>query len=407
MNIVLAPYGSHGDFRPQLALALRMREIGHQVHFCTNIDHRSFIEQHGFAYTPVNFSLNDFLKISAMKDKKKIAENQKIQLKEWTRALIASTEGTDMMIGSGVQFIAPAIAEKYNIEYHYMIHSPIVFPSGDYPPMGVPFLNMPKFMNKFIADVRAFLLNPLMLGMYNKIRKEVGLAPFKGDLVSHMFKTPFISADDNLFPMGKDVQYPHHQVGYFHYFEDLEVDPGLIDFLNTGEAPVFIGFGSMHSQDHKAVEAGIQELLETGDFRFVVAKGWGNFGGSIENSDKIYRLDHAPHDKIFPKMAAVVHHGGTGTSSTAAYCGVPQIIMPHGWDQFYNGDRIHKAGIGPKPVNQKRARKELPAAIIEVMSNHGVYKKNALRHMELSKQKMGIEECLKILGLEKVESRVK
>ena len=83
-------------------------------------------------------------------------------------------------------------------------------------------------------------------------------------------------------------------------------------------------------------------------------------------------VNDLPHHLLFPKMALVVHHGGAGTTATAAKAGVPQIIIPHILDQFYWADRIHALGLGPKPIRRSKLTGEkLKAAIIEVVSNEG------------------------------------
>jgi UDP:flavonoid glycosyltransferase YjiC (YdhE family) len=124
----------------------------------------------------------------------------------------------------------------------------------------------------------------------------------------------------------------------------------LLDFLAQGDAPVYIGFGSTLT-DH-ADETGriVTAALRRLDRRGVLAKGWGALNESTLDPQRFIFIEDVPHDWLFERMAAVIHHGGAGTTASALRAGVPQVIVPHMQDQPYWGRQTQRLGVGSRPV---------------------------------------------------------
>ncbi len=121
--------------------------------------------------------------------------------------------------------------------------------------------------------------------------------------------------------------------------------PDLVDFIAGGPPPVYVGFGSRWSDSARAQASKILDALESAGSRAVIGRGWGGLDPGAEQ-DHVYVVDEIPHRWLFPKMAAVVHHGGAGTTAAAAEAGVPQILVPSFADQFFWADRVRRSGIG-------------------------------------------------------------
>lgn len=127
----------------------------------------------------------------------------------------------------------------------------------------------------------------------------------------------------------------------------------LVKFLDAGEPPVYIGFGSIVVDDPDRFTKMIFEAVKKAGVRALVSKGWGGLGDEGNTPDNIYMLENTPHDWLFPKVSAVVHHGGAGTTAIGLKCGKPTMIVPFFGDQQFWGNMIGKAGAGSMPVPYK------------------------------------------------------
>jgi UDP:flavonoid glycosyltransferase YjiC (YdhE family) len=128
---------------------------------------------------------------------------------------------------------------------------------------------------------------------------------------------------------------------------------GLAAFLEGGPPPVYIGFGSMSGRDPEKLAGLVLEALAISGQRGVLSTGWGGLRPA-DLPQNVFVLDSAPHAWLFPRMAAVVHHGGAGTTAEGLRAGVPNVIVPFVLDQPFWGARISAAGLGPEPIPQKR-----------------------------------------------------
>lgn len=118
------------------------------------------------------------------------------------------------------------------------------------------------------------------------------------------------------------------------------------------EAPVYLGFGSMATDDPAGVVRTFVEALERVGRRGVISAGWARLHHD-DLPDTVLAIGEVPHAWLFPQMAAVVHHGGAGTSASAFRAGVPQVVVPHIADQPYWGRRVHELGVGSTPIRRK------------------------------------------------------
>lgn len=133
----------------------------------------------------------------------------------------------------------------------------------------------------------------------------------------------------------------------------------LAEFLNEGDQPIYIGFGSIVVDDADKFTEMIFEAIKLAGVRALVSKGWGGLGaGSVGIPEGVFMLENTPHDWLFPQVAACVIHGGAGTTAIALKCGKPIMIVPFFGDQFFWGSMIGKAKAGPEAVPYKRLTAE-------------------------------------------------
>ena len=166
-----------------------------------------------------------------------------------------------------------------------------------------------------------------------------------------------ISYSEHVFPRPAGWPEHVHITGYWFLDEEAGWQPpqGLLDFLQDGKPPVYVGFGSVGdaSLAEQKTRLVIEALKQSGQ-RGVLATGWNAMTKIGNLPDTIYMIDSAPHSWLFPQMTAVIHHGGAGTTAAGFRAGVPSIILPYGNDQFAWGLRAFELGVGPRPVPQKR-----------------------------------------------------
>ena len=156
-------------------------------------------------------------------------------------------------------------------------------------------------------------------------------------------------------PPPADWDATHHVTGYWFLDAPNNWRPpnDLLAFLDAGPAPVYIGFGSMAGREPAATMRLVIDALAKVKQRAVVTAGW----GTIERSqlpDTIFAADSIPHDWLFSRVAAVVHHGGAGTTAAGLRAGVPSVVIPHMGDQPFWARRVHALGAGPNPIARKR-----------------------------------------------------
>ncbi|UNI21427.1 hypothetical protein JDV02_007419 [Purpureocillium takamizusanense] len=126
-------------------------------------------------------------------------------------------------------------------------------------------------------------------------------------------------------------------------------DPALVKFLEAGEKPIYIGFGSIVVDDAERFTDMIFDAIEKAGVRALVSRGWGGFGRD-DVPDNVFMLGNVPHDWLFPQVKACVIHGGAGTTAIALKCGLPTMIVPFFGDQHFWGNMVGSSGVGPAPV---------------------------------------------------------
>jgi sterol 3beta-glucosyltransferase len=145
--------------------------------------------------------------------------------------------------------------------------------------------------------------------------------------------------------------------------EDLE------RFLAAGPPPVFVGFGSRNPADAARLSATVAAARRLAGVRLVIQAGWANLGSTLRDDDGVLVIGEAPHDWLFPKMAAVVHHAGAGTTAAGLRAGVPTVSVPMITDQPFWASRVTALRAGPKAVPYKSLSAEsLGAAISDAVS---------------------------------------
>lgn len=234
--------------------------------------------------------------------------------------------------------------------------------------------------------------------LINQKRREMGLEPAK-DLWLHVLGQKVIVASDlAIAEVPPDVEVDYRQTGYLHLEQPDRHLAELDAFLKAGPPPVYAGFGSMPARDQANMVPLVADAIRSIGQRAVLGKFWDSPFESSAEKDVLFIRGY-PHLRLFPKMAAVIHHGGAGTTATSAASGVPQIVIPHVLDQYYWGQRVFESRLGPKPIWRSRlSAGKLKAALDRCLGDHEIRKRAALvskaihRHESL---KMTVEELIR------------
>jgi UDP:flavonoid glycosyltransferase YjiC (YdhE family) len=210
----------------------------------------------------------------------------------------------------------------------------------------------------------------------NDFRQRLGLSPYTtAGFYRTLRSTPMLSAySPSIIPHPADWPERVHVTGYFFLDPETEWQPSpeLKAFLEAGDPPVYIGFGSMGGRNPEQLAGITMEALARSGQRGLLLTGWGGLRPELV-PENVFVVDSAPHSWLFPSMAAVVHHGGAGTTAEGLRAGVPTVIVPFVFDQPFWGARIKAMGLGPEPIPKKKLTADrLASAIKNAVTDSGM-----------------------------------
>lgn len=361
MRIALAVEGTRGDVHPMLSLGRAFRRLDHQVVLCGPPNFADAARESDIEFREVGSDTRVFLDDVAGAIRSRGLAANRVQIayfkdsieKQFSR-LPDATHDCDLILGAGVQLAGQSVADFHGIPYRFVAYCPILFPSDDYAPPFVPAQGLPRWLNRLAWWV---MLGPadalLRFGINRARRRYLGMDPIGWAYKNLLSRQPILAADPVLAPVPAGVPLPVTTLGCLHDHERAALPEKLEQFLAASPAPVYIGFGSMTDPDPAATTQLVVRAVEQAGCRALVSQGWAGLGGAALPPEmmEIGPVDHA---SLFPRCAAVVHHGGAGTTTRTAQAGVPQIIVPHLLDQYWWGHQIERLGLGPAPLPRTR-----------------------------------------------------
>jgi UDP:flavonoid glycosyltransferase YjiC (YdhE family) len=291
-------------------------------------------------------------------------------------ALPEATSNSQYLIGAGIQLAGPSVAALRGVPYSYLSYCPVLFPSAEYPSMVLPPQTLPRWANRLSWRATRGFLNRVFLSMLAERRWELGL-PAVPDVLEYLVgDRPILAADRELAPLPPDCTVPVRQI------RALQPPPGdplpakLESFLEQGPPPVYVGFGSMTDVDAAHTTREIANALSAIGCRAIVSRGWAGLGGA-PLPEGVLEIGAVCHVRLFPRLAAIVHHGGAGTTTAAARAGVPQIVVPHFADQHYWGRRVELLGLGPPAIPKNRLSAHTLAGALNTLLENEVVAERA------------------------------
>lgn len=389
-RVAILTFGSRGDVQPFLALALALERLGARPVVGAHAVFRGLVEGRGVAYAelagdPVAW-MRSQARLRAMVRRPEVVGEARAFAEEWAPTIRTMLEqSTDLAEASdAIVFSHGALAGPH---LHEALGKPSAFASlqpwdvtEEYPSVALRQRSRsPGALRRTLNRSSHWLGEQVVWFPWrwtvNRWRRQrLGLdgVPFlstpwrrlRPDLVRVYAYSPYVAPPPRDWPPGRYVS------GWWllERSEGWRPPPELAAFLEAGEPPVYVGFGShLPARGLAQVEEAVDGVARRLGLRLVLAAGWAGLGGAGAASRERFVLTEAPHDWLFPRMRAVVHHGGAGTTGAAVHAGVPQVAVPAFFDQYHWSVRVEELGIGARLASPRFGPEGLEAALARAL----------------------------------------
>ncbi|XVF30378.1 hypothetical protein REPUB_Repub16aG0052300 [Reevesia pubescens] len=369
LQIVMLIVGTRGDVQPFVAIGKRLQADGHRVRLATHSNFKDFVLDAGLEFFP----LGGDPKVLAgymVKNKGFLPSNpseipvQRQQMKDIIFSLLPACVAddpdcnvkfdVDAIIANPPAYGHTHVAEALKVPLHIFFTMPWT-PTSEFPhPLSrVKQVGYAQQLSYHIVDAVIWLGIRDMINEFRKKKLKLRRVTYLRGSYSSPPDVPYgYIWSPHLVPKPKDWGPKIDVVGFC--FLDLassyEPPESLVKWLEDGEKPIYIGFGSLPVQEPERMTQIIVQALEKTGQRGIINKGWGGLGNLAKPKDFVYLLDNCPHDWLFLQCVAVVHHGGAGTTAAGLKAACPTTIVPFFGDQPFWGERVHARGVGPAPI---------------------------------------------------------
>ncbi len=379
MKILILTVGSRGDVQPYIALGAGLQAAGHTVTLATLEAFAPQVATSGLTFRPLQGEFLELLqtpqgKAAVAGKGNPLALLRQVQpmLRRILDDALTAAADAELVIYHPKAMAGYSLAEWRGVPAVLALPLPLFSPTTAFPSPILPIANLGPTLNRLSHRVMVTLTSASVRGLVNRWRKaSLGLGPVRDELT--MRGRPVLRIygySPAVVPTPPDWDRSSVATGYWFLDQPGIWAPSeaLRTFLNAGPPPVYIGFGSMPTQDATRTTGLVLEALKQAGQRGVLATGRGGLAASVM-PDYVHLLDEVPHDWLFPQMAAVVHHGGAGTTAAGLRAGRPTVICPFFGDQPFWGRRIATLGAGPEPIPQRRLTVEALATAIAAAVN--------------------------------------
>ncbi|WJX77452.1 sterol 3beta-glucosyltransferase [Trifolium repens] len=369
-QIAMLIVGTRGDVQPFVAIGKRLQADGHRVRLATHKNFEDFVLKAGLEFYPLGGDpkvLAEYM----VKNKGFLPSGpseihlQRSQIKSIIHSLLPACnsrypESNEPFKAEAIIANPPAyghthVAEYLNVPLHIFFTMPWT-PTSEFPhPLSRVRQPIGYRLSYQIVDALIWLgIRDLINEFRKKKLKLRAITYLRGSYTSPPDMPYGYIWSPNLVPKPKDWG-PNIDIVGFCFLDlasNYEPPKSLVDWLEEGENPIYVGFGSLPLQEPDKMTRIIVEALKQTGQRGIINKGWGGLGNwaELNKSKSVYLLDNCPHDWLFPRCTAVVHHGGAGTTAAGLRSECPTTIVPFFGDQPFWGERVHARGVGPAPI---------------------------------------------------------
>jgi rhamnosyltransferase subunit B len=358
VNVLLIPVGSSGDVYPFIGIGQTLKKRGHTVSLITNGHFRGVVERAGLRFVQFG-TAEEYLKLAESPDLwhptkalpmlLKLVADRTPSLYELIRANIP--DGETVVAAGSLAWAARIAQEKTGVPTVMTHLQPSMFRSAIAPPV-FPGFRIPSWLpgavTRGLFRLGDVLIDNRVAKPLNSFRATLGLAPAKRFMGDWLHSSPLTLGlfPDWYCPPQKDWP-PQVRLTGFPLFDGSGVEPaspGVDDFLDAGEPPVVFTAGTAMKTGADFFRESVEACRQTGVRGVLLTQ----FPDQLpkDRPDSVRHFSYAPFSRVFPRAAAIVHHGGIGTTAQALRAGRPQLIMPFSHDQPDNADRVQRLGCG-------------------------------------------------------------
>ncbi|HEY5626041.1 MAG TPA: glycosyltransferase [Dehalococcoidia bacterium] len=365
MRVAILTWGSRGDYQPYLALASALQRAGHEVRMGAPIgpNFQELANRYGVDVLEVGPPVEsevvneaiegiDFAALNPV-SLVRMALDHLLAEETWEamyNACLELAEWSDVVVSHFLQVAGRMAADAADRPWVSGTLVPTQLPTATRSPGGSS--SRVRFLNKRAWSKALGHMNGAWLPPVNEARARIGLAPMD-DVAARGFYSPslnLVAASPTVFPRPGDWSAEHRLTGYWlaEAAADWSPSPELMKFVSEGERPIAIGFGSMPTSNRAALNRTLLDAIERAGVKAVVEPGMAELSAGNDAASIMHAA--VPHAWLLPRVSVLVHHGGAGTAGAAFHAGVPQVIVPHLYDQAIWADRAHQLGVSPPPI---------------------------------------------------------
>jgi sterol 3beta-glucosyltransferase len=403
MHISIMALGSRGDIQPYATLGQALVAAGHRVGFVTTENFAALIAAHSLEFHPIPGDAQALVTGAGANMRKLVRSFYTL-----ARQTVAALDQIFPALAQTDAILSQLPGALYSYDLAQKLQRPLLMAAvipltatSAFPLMAFPRLPLPGY-NKATYRLGTQIIWQLYRPIINRWRQNsLGLPKLSLAGYFHQLEkkaVPVLNGfSSHVVARPADWGNHVHITGYWFPQEQTWQPPErLLRFLAAGEPPVFIGFGSMPIKNPSRATQIILDALAQSGRRAVVQAGWGGLGHTAL-PDSIFPLDYAPYDWLFPRMAAVVHHGGSGTTAAGLRAGIPTLIVPFLFDQFYWGRRVAALGVGPTPLPFKHlSAQRLAGAINECVTDSAMRRRAAALGQKIEAE-AGLTEAVRLI----------
>ena len=380
VRILFAPYGTRGDVQPLIPLAMALLARDHEIRFVVPANSVAWVSGLGFPCQSNGVDVEAEVQaiesdVSAMRRHVRHMGDEIIP--RLFDSVSRAAADADLLVSSGVPLVAPSVAEYRGIPNVYALFCPAALPNRESPPPVFERQTLPRWVNALLWRVAPWLGDLVLRTPINKGRARLGLSPTRSPMAGLMGATMLVAADPELAPLAAGAPATVLQTGPWVFRDPSVLDPRVETFLRAGPRPIYVGFGSMVASKSLGLAQLVVQAARTVGCRLIVAGGWASLDAGLAGLEGVLAISEAPHDRLFPRVAAAVHHGGAGTTTAAARAGIPQVVVPHVLDQFYWARRVELLALGPQSVPVGRVTADALATRMAAVLNEPRFRDRA------------------------------